>query len=235
MTELETLWNAIGAPLKLTVKAGAMALSLNIILGLPLAFFLARSQKWYAVVVNWLVYLPQLLPPIATGYLLLVFLGRRSFAGSFLLEFSISFIFSFYGVVLAWFIAALPIFVKPIQSAIEGTSDSLLEASMLMGRSRLQSEIFITLPLILSSLRTGILLSAARGLGEVGITLLLGGNIEGETETLSLAIYNAILEGDENLAMGITLVLVLFPLLLSLGQFLKKGIFRRDRAMLFWR
>ncbi|MFV0481676.1 MAG: molybdate ABC transporter permease subunit, partial [Campylobacteraceae bacterium] len=161
------------------------------------------------------------------GFFLLLLLGRNSIIGQFLAQFNISFIFTFEGIVLAGFIAGLPLMVKPLQSAIELFPQEIKEASYVSGKSYTYTFLFVVLPIIKKSLMASLLIATARALGEVGVTLILGGNLIGKTDTISLAIYNAVFDGDYNLALILSGILTVtsFVFFISL-HFLNK---KRER------
>ena len=130
-------------------------------------------------------------------------------------------IFSFHGLIIAAFLAGLPLAVKPVQSAIESLPKFLFEASYTLGKGRFATLWQVTLPLIRRSIATAMLLAGGRGLGEVGITLMLGGNLQGKTDTVSLAVYNAVLDGEMERALWYSLILsmIAVAMLLALGRF----------------
>ena len=125
-------------------------------------------------------------------------------------------VFSFPALVVAAFIAGLPLVVKPIQAAIEGSARALIEVSHTLGKGRLATLFLVVIPIIRRHILAGLTLGVGRSFGEVGITLMLGGNLLGSTETLSLAIYNQVLDGNFDCATRLSLLLGL----LSLGLFL---------------
>ena len=144
--------------------------------------------------------------------MVLKLLGKKSFIGSFFAKFDISFIFTFEGLVIAGFVSGLPLMVKPLQSAIESFPKSIKEATYLSGKGSFFTLIFVILPVIKKSLFACLIIASARAMGEVGITLMLGGNIIGKTDTISLAIYNAVFDGEHNLAMLLSGILVIVSL-----------------------
>lgn len=204
-------------PLFLSFKTVGFSLVLFIVLGVPLSYLLSKESLRYKWFWETLVTLPLIFPPIAIGFLLLMLLGRNGWIGSYMYAFDIRFIFEFKGLVIAGFIAGLPLMVKPLQSAIEAFPKAIIEASYTSGKSQLQTFMGVVLPCIKSSLISALLIASARALGEVGITLMLGGNIIGKTDTVSLAIYNAVFDGDYNLAMILCGILILISLLIFSG------------------
>lgn len=140
-------------------------------------------------------------------------MGRDGYIGGLLQKIDINLIFSFTGIVIAGFVAGLPLMVKPLQTAIEQFPKEIKEAAYISGKSELRTFLYIVLPTIKNSLAVALLIAMARALGEVGITLMLGGNIIGKTDTVSLAIYNAVFDGDYNLAMILSGILVVISLI----------------------
>ena len=200
-------------PFLLSLKTISVSAILFIVIGIPTAYLLAKKDLKFKWLLNTIVTLPLIFPPIAVGFFLLLILGRNGFIGSFFYKFDISLIFSFSGIVIAAFIAGLPLMVKPIQASIELFPKDIKEASYISGKSQIKTFLYIVMPNIKNSLIVALLISTARALGEVGITLMLGGNIIGKTDTISLAIYNAVFDGNYNLAMILSGILVIISLL----------------------
>lgn len=181
------------------------------VFGLALAYFLAFSRSKFKVVAETIVTFPLIFPPIATGFLLLYLLGKNGIVGKAL---NLEIIFSFKALVLAAFIASLPLFVKPVASALSSLSKSLSEAAYSLGKDKFQTAIFVLFPCVAKSVAAAFILAISRGLGEVGITLILGGNIIGKTDTISLAIYNSVYDGRIDQALALSLVLVMLSFIL---------------------
>lgn len=214
-------------PLLLSFKTVGFSLALFIVLGIPLSYLLSKETLPYKWLWEALVTIPLVFPPIAIGFLLLLLLGKRGWIGSYFYAFDIRFIFEFKGLVIAGFIAGLPLMVKPLQSAIEAFPKAITEAAYMSGKSKLQTFMWVVLPCIKSSVMATLLIASARALGEVGITLMLGGNIVGKTDTISLAIYNAVFDGDYNLALVLCSVLICISIIVFIGlhYFQKKAKF----------
>jgi len=191
----------ITQPLLLSIKTISVSAILFIVLGVPLAYLLSKENLKFKWLLDTIVTMPLIFPPIAMGFFLLLLLGRDGVLGAFLQKFDISVIFSFTGIVIAGFVAGLPLMVKPLQSTIEQFPKQIKEASFISGKSEVKTFLFIVLPTIKNSLVVALLIATARALGEVGITLMLGGNIVGKTDTVSLAIYNAVFDGEYDFAM----------------------------------
>ena len=201
--------------LGLTGRVCLYALLLQAGVGILLAWYLSGRDSLCRGLVESLVSFPLIFPPIASGYLLLVLLGRMSPAGSFVEKYlGVEIVFSFPGIVIAAFVAGLPLVVKPIQSAILSLGNELTEASYTLGRGKFATFFRITLPCVKKSVISGLVLGLGRSLGEVGITLMVGGNIIGKTNTLSLEVFNAVYDGDFERATALCLLLFCFSLVL---------------------
>jgi molybdate transport system permease protein len=220
MEQLAGYWQVyVSSPvvysLLLTAKVCFFALLLQALTGVPLAWYLSGRGGVLRGLVENVITFPLIFPPIASGYLLLVVLGRFSPVGSFLKSCcGVEIVFSLYGVVLAAYVAGLPLVVKPVQSAIQALGRDLVEASYTLGRGRCETFICIVLPAIRRSTIAALVLGLGRSLGEVGITLMLGGNIIGKTNTLSLEVFNAVYDGDFDRATALCLLLFLCSVLL---------------------
>ena len=200
-------------PLLLSLKTVGCSSVLFLILGIPLAYLLSKKGLRLRWILDTLVTLPLVFPPIAVGFLLLLLLGENGWLGKVFSSFGITFIFSFYGLVIAGFIAGMPLMVKPLEAAIKLFPKEIKEAAYISGKNNLQTLFLIILPNIKNSLFTALLLASARAFGEVGITLMLGGNIIGKTDTVSLAIYNAVFDGEYDLALVLSGILIMISLL----------------------
>ena len=196
-------------PLLLSAKTLAITFVLLLFLGLGAAYFLAFYRGRFKALLEAVVMFPLIFPPIATGFLLLYILGRNGALGKAL---NLQIVFSFSALVIASFLAGLPLFVKPVQSALESLPKSLIEAGQSLGKNRLEIALFILIPNVFKSVVSALVLALARGLGEVGITLMLGGNIVGLTDTVSLAIYNAVYDGENERALILSLILVVLSI-----------------------
>jgi len=198
-------------PLFLSIKVVLCQGALLIVFGLALAYYLAFGKAKFKAILEMIVTFPLIFPPIATGFLLLYLLGKNGIVGKAL---NLEIIFSFKALVLAAFIASLPLFVKPVASALGSLSKSLSEAAYSLGKDKFQTAIFVLFPCVAKSVAAAFILAISRGLGEVGITLILGGNIIGKTDTISLAIYNAVYDGKSDEALVLSLVLVVLSFIL---------------------
>ncbi|MFH1115981.1 MAG: ABC transporter permease subunit [Pseudomonadota bacterium] len=196
LTGLNSLSN-ITFPIIFTAKVAAMSLALHAVFGLLLGYFLGKKSSPIRNLVDVLVTLPLVFPPIALGFLLLLVLGKTGIIGRLVKDvFGVEMIFSLWGVVIAAFLAGLPLIVKPVQAAVQSTAANLIEASYTLGKSEMETFVFVVIPTIRRSIAGGLSLALGRSLGEVGLTLMLGGNIIGKTNTLSLEIYNSVFTGE---------------------------------------
>lgn len=187
--------------LTLTLKVAATAL----LVALPVAVFtgyvLARLRFPGHGILNGLIHLPLVLPPVVTGYVLLILFGRRGPVGAFLEEtFGITFAFNWTGAALAAGVMAFPLMVRPIRLAIEAVDPKLEEAASTLGSHRAVVLAVVTLPLALPGILAAAILGFAKAMGEFGATITFVSNIPGETRTLALALYTATQTPDGDLA-----------------------------------
>jgi molybdate transport system permease protein len=195
-------------PLIFTAKVAAVTTLLQLVFGVLIGRYLSQRSSPLRSVVDMVITLPLVFPPIALGFLLLMILGKEGPVGLFLDHFlGIRIIFTTWGVIIASFIAGLPLIVKPVQSAIQETAFTLMEASYTLGKSEWQTFFHVVLPSIRKTVISGLSLAFGRSLGEIGLTLMLGGDIVGKTNTLSLEIYNAVFSGEFHRAMILASVL----------------------------
>ena len=201
----------------LSLNVAAIAMPLLAVCGVGLGYALGRGRgRWFSLL-DVVVTLPLVFPPIATGFLLLILLGRRSLIGTWIKAgFGIELIFSFWGVVLAAFIAGLPLIAKQVQAAVRSETNGLIEKALVLGKDPVTIFFRVTLPSLRKSIAIGLSLAFARMLGEVGVTLMLGGNISGRTNTISLEIYNAVFTGEYERALVLVLLLSSISCLLIL-------------------
>jgi molybdate transport system permease protein len=192
--------------LALSIRVAVVATLLNALIGIPLAYLLARRAFWGHALVDLLVTLPLVLPPTVTGYYLIVLLGRRGWLGAPVYAWSgWSVAFTWWAAVIAATVMALPLLVRTARAAIESVDRELEKAAFTLGRSEWRTALEVTLPLARNGIIAGLVLAFARALGEFGATLMLAGNIPGKTTTVPLAIYTAVQTGE----MGEAVVLVL--------------------------
>lgn len=192
--------------------------------GIALAWWLARKDWPGKTLVETLIALPLVLPPVVTGLVLLHGFGRRGIIGKWLFEnFQIEVVFTWKAVVLALAVMSLPFLVRNARAAIEEVSPELEQMARTLGAPEWRVFLFITLPLAKRGILAGTLLAFARGLGEFGATMMIAGNIPGKTTTLSVAIYQSVQLGQEDVVWKLagTSALIAF-LALFLSQLLLK-------------
>ena len=194
----------------LSVKVSVVATALNAVIGIPLAYVMARRRFWGRAAVDVLVTLPLVLPPTVTGYYLIVLLGRRGVLGAPLYAATgWSVAFTWYAAVIAATVMALPLLVRTARVAIESVDQNLERAAFTLGRAEWRTALEVTLPLARNGILAGLVLAFARALGEFGATLMLAGNIPGKTQTLPLSIYTAVQTGEAGQAMTLVAMLTL--------------------------
>jgi molybdate transport system permease protein len=220
-------WTAIELSLRVSVVATAFALPFGIAIG----WLLARKDFWGKTLLDGIVYLPLVLPPVVTGYLLLISFGRRGLIGAFLAEyFGIVFSFRWTGAALSCGIMGFPLMVRPIRLALEAIDRRLEDAASTLGAGRFWVFLTITLPLALPGVIAGAVMCFARALGEFGATITFVSNIPGETQTISAAIYTLLQVPDGEAAAG---RLVLVAIALALAALIASEWFARRAGMRF--
>ena len=209
----ETTRNALA----LSIFSSLLATLVVVALGTPLAFVLARYQFAGSTVVDTLVDLPMVLPPMVGGLALLMLFGRNGPVGGLLAHWGISITFTTVAVVMAQVFVALPFYVRAARAGFEGVDRRLEAASLLLGESRLRTFFRVTVPLTWPSMLAGIVLAWARCLGEFGATVVFAGNLSGITQTMPLAIYSSMQDNiGAALALATILLIVSFTLVLLL-------------------
>jgi molybdate transport system permease protein len=183
-----------------------LATALCAVMGIPLAWALARRRFWGRSAVDVLVTLPLVLPPTVTGYYLIVALGRRGWLGAPLYAWTgWTVAFTWYAAVIAATVMAFPLLVRTARAAIESVDADLEKAAFTLGHSEWRTALRVTLPLARRGILAGLVLAFARALGEFGATLMLAGNIPGKTATMPLAIYTAVQTGESGVAASLVL------------------------------
>jgi molybdate transport system permease protein len=179
-------WTAVA----LSVRVALVATAVSLPFGIAMAWLLARKDFWGKAAVDALVHLPLVLPPVVTGYLLLITFGRRGAAGAFLEKtFGIVFSFRWTGAALACAIMAFPLMVRAIRLSFEAIDRRLEDAAGTLGANTFWVFATVTLPLALPGIIAGMVLCFAKALGEFGATITFVSNIPGETQTISALIY----------------------------------------------
>ncbi|MBP2196944.1 molybdate ABC transporter permease subunit [Erwiniaceae bacterium L1_54_6] len=199
----------------LSLRVSCVAVLCSLPFGILMAWILARCQFPGKTLLDSLIHLPLVLPPVVVGYLLLISLGRRGFIGQWLYDwFGISFAFSWRGAVIAAAVIAFPLMVRAIRLALEGVDTRLEQAARTLGAGRWRVFFTITLPLTFPGIIVGTVLAFARSLGEFGATITFVSNIPGETRTIPSAMFTLIeTPGAENAAARLCAVAILLALL----------------------
>jgi molybdate transport system permease protein len=217
-------WTAV----RLSLRVAFWATALSLPLGLLAAVALARGRFWGKSVLNVIVHLPLIMPPVVTGYLLLILFGRKGAIGQFLADtFDIVFAFRWTGAALACAVMAFPLMVRAMRLSIEAVDRRLEDAAGTLGANRFWVFVTVTLPLALPGVIAGMILAFAKAMGEFGATITFVSNIPGETQTLPLAIYvlTQIPGGDAG-ALRLTLV----SIVISVAALLVSEILARRAA-----
>jgi len=203
-------WNAV----RLSIKVATVAMIASLPPGIAIALVLARGRFWGKTLLNGLVHLPLILPPVVTGYLLLLTFGKRGPAGAFLAEhFGIVFSFRWTGAALACGVMGFPLMVRAIRLSIEAVDRKIEAAAGTLGANPLWVFATVTLPLSLPGLIAGAILSFAKAMGEFGATITFVSNIPNETQTLPSAIYTFTqVPGGDDGALRLTLISIVISM-----------------------
>jgi molybdate transport system permease protein len=216
-------WAAVG----LSLKVAFWAMLGAVMPGVFVAYALARWDFFGKQFVNVLVHLPLVLPPVATGYLLLVTFGTQGFIGGALKEIGVVFAFRWTGAALAAAVMAFPLLVRSIRLSIEAIDPKLEQAAATLGASRLRVFFTVTMPLMLPGLLAGMVLAFAKAMGEFGATITFVSNIPGQTRTLPSAIYAFLqVPGGETAALR----LVVVSIIVAAGALILSEVFARRIA-----
>ena len=216
-----TEWTAI----LLSIKVATVATLVATPLGIALAYVLARREFWGKSLLDALVHLPLVLPPVVTGYLLLLAFGRRGPIGEFLADnFGIVFAFRWTGAALSCGVMSFPLLVRPIRLSIEAVDRRLEQAAETLGAAPWRVFFTVTLPLALPGVLAGMVLGFAKAIGEFGATITFVSNIPGETQTISSAIYSLIQTPDGDTA---ALRLVIVSAVIAVAALIGAEIFAR--------
>ncbi len=179
-------WTAI----RLSLRVSLVAMLASLPFAIAIAMLLARGRFWGKSILNGVVHLPLILPPVVTGFLLLILFGKRGPIGAFLAEYTgIVFSFRWTGAALACAVMAFPLMVRSIRLSIEAVDRRLEQAAATLGAGPQWVFLTVTLPLVLPGIIAGMILAFAKAMGEFGATITFVSNIPGETQTLSSAIY----------------------------------------------
>ena len=219
-------WRAVALSLRVSFWATLFSLPV----GIAVAYVLARYRFWGRQLLNGLVHLPLILPPVVTGYLLLLTFGRKGAVGAFLDQaFGLVFAFRWTGAALAAAVMAFPLMVRAIRMAIEAVDPRLEAAAGTLGASRPWVFVTVTLPLILPGIVAGAILGFAKAMGEFGATITFVANIPGQTQTLPSAIYAYLqVPGGDAAAFRLVLVAIAIAMLaLLLSEWVGRSVARR--------
>ena len=218
--------------IRLSLRVAFWAMLGSLPIGVAVALLLARGRFWGKSLLNVVVHLPLIMPPVVTGYVLLLLFGRKGPIGEFLEEFGIVFAFRWTGAALACAVMGFPLMVRSMRLSIDAVDRRLEDAAGTLGASPVWIFLTITLPLILPGVVAGMILSFARALGEFGATITFVSNIPGETQTLPTAIYMLIqVPGGDLAALRLTLVSILISMIaLFVSEALSERATRRAQG-----
>jgi molybdate transport system permease protein len=204
-------WTAVALSLRIAVVATVVSLPF----GIAVAWLLARKDFWGKALLDGVVHLPLVLPPVVTGYLLLITFGRKGVAGAFLADYlGIVFSFRWTGAALACGVMGFPLLVRAIRLSFEAIDRRLEDAASTLGANSMWAFLTVTLPLALPGVIAGMVLCFAKALGEFGATITFVSNIPGETQTLSAAIYTFTqVPGGDLQAMRLVVVAIVLALI----------------------
>lgn len=206
-------------PLWLTLKVALMATLLAGLAGVALGWWVARRRFAGRDTVDALLMLPMVLPPTVLGYYLIVVIGRHGWLGRHLdTWFGINLMFTWQGAVIAATIVSLPLVYKAARAAFEEIDTRFAQAARTLGAGELEIMLRISLPLALRGITAGLMLAFARAMGEFGATLMIAGNLPGRTQTLSIAVYEAVQAGNDAQALWLTLVISLVCVAVLVGS-----------------
>ncbi len=212
----------------LSLKVAATAVAFSVPVGVAVAYLLSRGAFFGRALLNGIVYLPLILPPVVTGYLLLLTFGRKGAIGAFFDQwFGLVFSFRWTGAALAAGVMGFPLLVRSIRLSLDNVDRRLEAAASTLGASRPWVFVTVTLPLIVPGIVAGAVLAFAKAMGEFGATITFVSNIPGETQTLASAIYTYTqVPGGEFAAMRLTLV----SIVISLGAVIASELLARRLA-----
>ena len=199
------------SPLIITLKTAVVATVVTFLAGIGLALAVVRMRHFQGLA-DAIITLPMVLPPTVVGFFLLLFLGRRSAVGRFLLQFDLSLVFTWKAAVIAAVVVSLPLMYRTARGAFEQLDPNILAAARTLGVSEWRIFWRVLLPNARAGILAGLVLSFTRALGEFGATILFAGNIPGTTQTMSTAIYAAVQANDYDLAFDWAAAIVLFSL-----------------------
>ncbi len=214
---------------KLSLQVATAATLLALPIGFAAAYLLALTKMRCKAILEGLINLPLVLPPVVTGYLLLLLLGRKSWLGQLLGYFDIRIIFTLRGAIIASAVVGFPLLVRAIRVGMEGIDKQYMQAARTLGAGWWDTLFTITIPLCSRAVLAGMTLMFARSLGEFGATIILAGNIPGLTRTIPLAIYEyTSTPGGDSMALSLCLVSVALSFfVLLIGEAANRSLARR--------
>lgn len=205
-------------PIYLTLKLALTTTVILLIVGLPLAYWLAYSKMKSKTIIEAIVSLPLVLPPSVLGFYLLIAFSPENAFGKFLDNyFDIRLVFTFTGLVISSVLYSLPFMVQPVQSGFKSISKNLINASYTLGKSKWQTVFQVLLPNMKTALLTGIVLSFAHTIGEFGVVLMVGGSIPNETKVVSIAVFDEVTAMNYHDANVYSAILLLFSFVVLLS------------------
>jgi len=208
-------------PLALSLKVAGWSTAINLVLGVAVGLLLARRRFIGREFIDAVLTLPMVLPPTVLGYYLLVLIGKRGPIGAWLYDtFGVNLIFTWQGAVIAATLVAFPLVLKAARAAFENVDPQLEKAARVLGLNEWSVFFRVTLPMAWRGILAGVLLAFARALGEFGATLMVAGSIPGRTQTLSVAVYEAVQAGQDSVANVLVLItsITCIVVLLSAGR-----------------
>jgi len=217
-------------PIGLTFQLAGLTTLLLLVIGIPLAYWIAYTKSRFRPVAEAVISMPLVLPPTVLGFYLLIVFSPTGVVGNWLQEvLGLRLVFSFPGLVIASMMYSLPFMIQPLQAGFSRIPLSLHEAAQVLGRNRIQTLFQVLLPNMRPALLTGIVLAFAHTIGEFGVVLMIGGNLPGQTRVASIAIYDAAESLDYQAAHAYSLILLLLSFsILLLVYGVNRGYLRRE-------
>jgi molybdate transport system permease protein len=207
------------APLMLTLKVAAVATACAFVAGAASSRLMSRARFPGSGWLDALFAMPLVLPPTVVGYYLIVVVGRNGFLGRWLMDvFGMSLVFTWQGAAVAASVASFPLVYKSARAAFEGVDTAYEDAARTLGQTEASVFFRVSFPLAWRGVMAGTMLAFARAMGEFGATLMVAGNLPGRTQTLSLAIYDAVASGDDALGMALVAVTTVICMVVLVGS-----------------
>jgi len=217
--------NSILFSLRLSFQVAMISTLFVVIVGVCIAYLLARKDFKGKEFLDMLFTLPMVLPPTVTGYYLIILFGRNGFIGSYIYNLTgWSIMFTWYGAALASFVVSLPLMIKVTRAAFESIDKIMINASYTLGHSELVTALKVILPISKKGIIAGAVLSFARALGEFGATLMVAGNIPGKTNTMPITIYSLANSGEWSKA---NIIVIFFTALSGLFLYIANKFSKR--------